>query len=1588
MPAITSSELTKLNQEKTIYADIFTQQQLYAQGLIPAIRYSNTSRLDNHVTLTGFVGGGVQLNSTAPTANKSNAGDLAKILTVVTQLKSKFSKSPTLTSISFGVLTAYSANLTSRWEITISSAVTVRYYLSLTSSSVGKVLVGTQNEASGILADTLANYTPEAGNYYFVGITPSGSTESLSSAMFMPFPAPTGVLINDLTYVSGSLGASWIQIPAAAVTVVYYLTNSVYPSGGVQVGTSQSVASGTLNNTLSGYTPVAGSFYYVGVTPSGGSETLSPIATQMPYPLVSSVSLNTLTASSTGLASCWALIPSAALVTVRYYATNSSAASAGTQVGVTQNPATGVFTNTLGGFTPVAGTYYYVGVTGPSGTEVTSTLAIQLPYPVASGVTLGSLGNSSTSLNASWSVTPASALTVRYYSNSTNSTTGGTLVASQSIATGILIASYSYTPVPGTYYYVGVTPTDSSEQLSAAATQMPYAVASGVVLNALAASSTTLGGSWTVVNASAVTVKYYSTNSTSVPAGAKTQVGSSQLVASGTTTNTMPSATYTPVNGTYYFLGVKPTGGSEVFSSVATLKNAAVASAVALGALSDSSTALAGTWAISAPSAVTVKYYSTNSTTASGGVQVGTSQAVASGTVANTMSAFAPVPGTYYYVGVTPTAGVEVLSSVATLMPAAVASNVTLGSLTASSAQLQSAWALTSSQQVSVQYYYNATNSNTVSGATAVGSAQTVAAGTTILSLTVALVAGKYYFVGVTPTGGSQVVSSTTLMPSPQVAGVSLGGLNNTSASLSSSWTVTPAADVSVQYYSTNSSTVPASGGTTVGSAQTVASGTSTNTLSTSLTAGLYYYVGVVPSAGGVEVRSTAAIQMPYATAAAVVLGALDPGATGFTVNWLVSSNSAVTVKFYSTTSNSIPASKTLVGTAQTVASGITTLTVSWSTLTYTAVNGTYYFVGVTPSGGSESFSSSAAQFPYATAATVQLTGLTHSSTNLSSSWGVSPASLVTVKYYQYRNDDDDSTVVGTASVGSATTTHTLSYNPTVGYSYRVGVTPAGGSQTLSAKVLKSTNFTSLVLNSISNSSTSLSGTWSADTAMAQTIYFYKNATNSTTGGTLINRGGTAVSKQNASVSYTYTPESGYYYYMGVSATGATEIITSGTQYLATTTVTSASMSALTNSSSNIQVSWVVAHRTQVTVVFYTSASSATTSTGTFETQVIEAGITTATSVNAPVRGTYYFVSVTARGGASVATSAAALQMPILNATGVTLNTLSSTSTTLGSSWSVAVPIDVTVKYYTTNSTTVPSSGRVQLGGSSSYSVSAQTTTHSLSGFPPVGPTYYYVGVTASGGTETFSATATLMPGSGVYESNLAIYLNAIDSSHFGSSIWYDPASGQSISMNSLAFNAASLGAVAIGKAVKLLGSASNYGTKTNTSVPFDITGGFSYEMWFYYKVASVGSIAQSIIFESGYSNTNGVFMNGAGNVTIWSANVDGGRTDTNVGTYTKTSSYSTAGQAFQIPINQWIHLVTTVSSTATRLYINTELVAEQTHSTAITQQGATNSIILGDANISESYVGRARVYTIPLTASQVKSNYNADSTYFGLSSK
>jgi hypothetical protein len=84
MPIFSAYELTQQKQQKTIYGNIYIQQQLYNLGIIPRIIRSNGSGIDNNGTLTNFTIGGVTLNN--PTNPGYSATELLAINNVITSI--------------------------------------------------------------------------------------------------------------------------------------------------------------------------------------------------------------------------------------------------------------------------------------------------------------------------------------------------------------------------------------------------------------------------------------------------------------------------------------------------------------------------------------------------------------------------------------------------------------------------------------------------------------------------------------------------------------------------------------------------------------------------------------------------------------------------------------------------------------------------------------------------------------------------------------------------------------------------------------------------------------------------------------------------------------------------------------------------------------------------------------------------------------------------------------------------------------------------------------------------------------------------------------------------------------------------------------------------------------------------------------------------------------------------------------------------------------------------------------------------------------------------------------------------------------
>ncbi|WP_445265607.1 hypothetical protein, partial [Sphingobacterium sp. MYb382] len=261
------------------------------------------------------------------------------------------------------------------------------------------------------------------------------------------------ITVNKLTTITTSpVGAIYCKdVPATALAVVAdgtgTLTYQWYSN------TSNSTTGGTAISgaTSASYTPVTTvvgtQYYYVVVTGSCGTAATSAVAAIMVN------KLTTITTSPVGAIYCKD-VPATALavvadgtgtLTYQWYSNTTNSTTGGTAIsGATSASYTPV--------TTVVGTqYYYVVVTGSCGTAATSAVAAIMVNKLTTITTspVGAIYCKDVPATALAVVADGTGtLTYQWYSNTTNSTTGGTAIS------GATSASYTpVTTVVGTQYY-------------------------------------------------------------------------------------------------------------------------------------------------------------------------------------------------------------------------------------------------------------------------------------------------------------------------------------------------------------------------------------------------------------------------------------------------------------------------------------------------------------------------------------------------------------------------------------------------------------------------------------------------------------------------------------------------------------------------------------------------------------------------------------------------------------------------------------------------------------------------------------------------------------------------------------------------------------------------------------------------------------------------------------------------------------------------------------------------------------------------------------------------------------------------------
>jgi len=188
----------------------------------------------------------------------------------------------------------------------------------------------------------------------------------------------------------------------------------------------------------------------------------------------------------------------------------------------------------------------------------TEAAALSAPNVTAALVFVSDSG----ALSASWLLPSASACTVTFCSNPTNSSSGGTPVTTQSVASGTLTCTSSATASNALYYYAIIKLAGVASAPATTVATLSPAVGTLTSVN-VNLNAGVLSAIWVASLPTAVTVTFYS-SATNVLSGGTALNGSPISVASGTLTL---DNGVTLVSTSYYYAIVTPTGGAAVTSS-------------------------------------------------------------------------------------------------------------------------------------------------------------------------------------------------------------------------------------------------------------------------------------------------------------------------------------------------------------------------------------------------------------------------------------------------------------------------------------------------------------------------------------------------------------------------------------------------------------------------------------------------------------------------------------------------------------------------------------------------------------------------------------------------------------------------------------------------------------------------------------------------------------------------------------------------------------------------------------------------------------------------------------------------------------
>ena len=595
-------------------APISTHRELGARGTLSYQWDSNSTNANTGGTSLGSNYGAQTLTYSPPTTSSTgttyyyamvsssvtgcNAATTPVSDAAVTVVLPPSLTAPTATSQT--VCSAGTPASISSTESNGTGALTYQWFSSSSNSNTGGTSLG-----SAYGAQTL-NYSPPATStigttYYYVTVTASGSgcgsaTSPLADASVtvVAQPSASGPLPTSQTLcTNGTISAVTVSPinGTGGYTYQWYSNTSNSTSGGTNLG--------TLNGAqTASYTPPVSStlvytYYYcvVGATGTGCNSSASALndaaVAIVAQPLVSSPTPATQTDCNGGTPTNLTVSPSGGTGNFSYqwYSDASNANSGGANLGSGSGAQTANYTPPTGAN---GSTYYYCVINesgvgcNPITTPISDALVTVVAKPSLSSPTPASQTVCTTGAPASISSTESNgtgALTYQWYSNSSNSNTGGISLGSLDGAQSLTYSPPATSTTGTTYYYLVVTATGSgcgSATSPLADASVTVAAQPSAPAPLPAGQTVCTGGTPGAITVSPIngtgsyTYQWYSVNSDANSGG--TNLGSGN---GGQTASYSPPASGT-TGTTYYYCLVGATG-TGCSSSASSLNDASVA---------------------------------------------------------------------------------------------------------------------------------------------------------------------------------------------------------------------------------------------------------------------------------------------------------------------------------------------------------------------------------------------------------------------------------------------------------------------------------------------------------------------------------------------------------------------------------------------------------------------------------------------------------------------------------------------------------------------------------------------------------------------------------------------------------------------------------------------------------------------------------------------------------------------------------------------------------------------------------------------------------------------------------------------------